>query len=324
MGERVGIVVTFREITRHKQVEAALRLSEEKYRLLWATAGDAFVLFDSNNVILEANAALATIFGYPPAEVIGQNLAMLQPERLREGHRRGLERYLKTGSRKLDWRATEVPGLHRDGHEIPLEIAFNHLQMEGQDLFAGFIRDITERKQAEQSLAVFAAIVDSSHDAIVSKTLEGIITSWNRGAEMLFGYSASEAIGKPVLMIIPPERVDEEPQILARQADGERMDHFETVRIRKDGRRIDVSLTLSPIRDSQGESLVFPKLRATSRSASRPRPSVRTSWHASREHARKRKPPTAPKMSFWRRFLMSCAHHSMPFSVGPASSVTVA
>lgn len=256
----LGVVVTFREITERKQVEAALRLSEEKYRLLWATAGDAFVLFNSNNIILEANAALSVIFGYQPEEVIGQELALLQPERLREGHRRGLQRYLDSGTRTFNWRAAETIGLHQEGREIPVEIAFNHLRVEGQDLFAGFIRDTTERKKAEQGLAVFAAIIDSSHDAIVGKTLDGIITSWNRGAELLFGYSASQAIGQPIQMLIPPDRADEEPQIIARQARGERIDHFETVRVRRDGQRIDVSLTLSPIRDREGKVIGVSKI----------------------------------------------------------------
>ncbi len=149
----VGVVVSTREITHRRLAEAALRLSEEKYRLLWATAGDAFVLFDRENIILEANAAVETIFGHPPDEVIGQPLAILQPERLREAHRRGMQRYLDSGQRMLDWRAAEAVGLHRDGSEIPIEIAFNHLSLGEKELFAGFIRDISERKRGEAERA---------------------------------------------------------------------------------------------------------------------------------------------------------------------------
>jgi len=151
-GEKLGAVVVMHDITERRQAEASLRMSEEKYRVLWAGAGDAFVLFDSDSKILEANAAVATIFGYQPEEVIGQNLSLLQPEQFREGHRQGLQRYLATGVKTFNWRAAEVLGLHRDGREFPIEIAFNHLHLDGKDLFAGFIRDTTQRKQAEVEL----------------------------------------------------------------------------------------------------------------------------------------------------------------------------
>ncbi|HVW39005.1 MAG TPA: PAS domain S-box protein, partial [Pirellulales bacterium] len=112
--------------------------------------------------------------------------------------------------------------------------------------------DISDRKRAEETQARLAAIVESSDDAIVSKTLDGIILSWNGGAERLFGYSAREAIGSPITLIIPPESRSEEMMILERLRRGERIDHFETVRVAKDGRRIDISLTISPIRDGSG------------------------------------------------------------------------
>ena len=104
----------------------------------------------------------------------------------------------------------------------------------------------------DETTSLLAAIVDSSDDAIVSKTLEGIITSWNRGAEKVFGYSAAEAIGQPITLIIPPERHGEEANVLAHIRRGEKIDHFETVRQTKDGRTINISLTVSPVRDAQG------------------------------------------------------------------------
>ena len=113
-----------------------------------------------------------------------------------------------------------------------------------------FVRDITHERLAEGARAHLAAIVQSSDDAIVSKTLEGIIRSWNRAAERLFGYSAEEAVGQPVTLIIPPERLQEEEEIIEKVRSGQRIDHFETVRVAKSGRRIDVSLTISPIRNA--------------------------------------------------------------------------
>jgi PAS domain S-box-containing protein len=117
---------------------------------------------------------------------------------------------------------------------------------------ANVLVDITDRKRAEVAQAELAAIVESSDDAIVSKTLDSRIRSWNAGAERLFGYTAEEAIGQSIMLIIPPERQDEERLILARLVAGERIDHYETVRVSKSGRRLDISLTVSPIRDSAG------------------------------------------------------------------------
>jgi|RhiMethySRZTD1v2_1073278.scaffolds.fasta_scaffold111557_4 PAS domain S-box-containing protein len=114
-------------------------------------------------------------------------------------------------------------------------------------------RDITEGKQSQDASALLSAIVDSSDDAIISKDLNTIITSWNKGAERLFGYTAAEAIGRPITMIIPPDRLDEEPKIIERLKRGERVDHFETIRMRKDGSHLDISLTISPVKDSNGE-----------------------------------------------------------------------
>jgi PAS domain S-box-containing protein len=112
--------------------------------------------------------------------------------------------------------------------------------------------DVHERKEAERSSALLSAIVDNCDDAIISKDLNGIITSWNRGAERIFGYTAEEAVGRSIALLIPPERLDEEPEILSKLRRGERMDHFETIRVRKDGIRLNISLTISPIKGADG------------------------------------------------------------------------
>jgi PAS domain S-box-containing protein len=116
------------------------------------------------------------------------------------------------------------------------------------------------RSQADKAIGLLASIVDSSDDAIVSKTLDGVITSWNGGAERLFGYTAKEAVGQPISMIIPLDRRDEETRILARIRDGERIDHFDTIRVRKDGTKLDISLSISPVRDSAGKIIGASKI----------------------------------------------------------------
>ena len=111
---------------------------------------------------------------------------------------------------------------------------------------------VTENEQTEQIRNQLAAIVESSDDAIIGKTLDGIITSWNEGARRIYGYGAEEVVGRQISILIPPDLKDELPSILKRLGKGERIDHYETARLRKDGQRIDVSLTISPIRDSVG------------------------------------------------------------------------
>jgi PAS domain S-box-containing protein len=142
----------------------------------------------------------------------------------------------------------------KDGSLIDISLTVSPLRDSGNRIIGAskIARDVTDRRRAEQSAQRLAAIVESSDDAIVAKDLDGIITSWNRGAERLFGYSADEAVGKPVLMLIPADLQDEEPEILARIRRGERIDHYETVRRRKDGTTVEVSLTVSPIRGLDG------------------------------------------------------------------------
>jgi len=141
--------------------------------------------------------------------------------------------------------------------EQALRVANEQLE---ERLNAGIARAISERERAEQANARLAAIIQSSDDAIISKDLQGIITSWNPGAQRLFGYTEQEALGKPMTLVIPLERVAEEPLILARVARGEPTDHFETVRVTKEGRKVDVSVTISPIRDGQGRIIGASKI----------------------------------------------------------------
>src|SRR2546430_14876382 len=122
------------------------------------------------------------------------------------------------------------------------------------------VRNGTDHKRSDEVSTHLTVTVESSHDAINNKSLAGIILSWNKGAERMFGYSAEEVIGKPINILIPRERVAEEPTILARLQRGERVDHYETVRVTKDGREIYVSLAISPIRDGSGKIVAASKI----------------------------------------------------------------
>jgi len=119
---------------------------------------------------------------------------------------------------------------------------------------------VSEQRRAKATSAYLAAIVDSSDDAIIGKTIESIVASWNRGAERIFGYTAEEVVGQPITALIPPDRLDEESKIIDRLRRGERIEHFETVRRRKDGEAVDVSLTISPIEDATGKIIGISKI----------------------------------------------------------------
>jgi PAS domain S-box-containing protein len=136
-----------------RAAERALQESELRYRLLWEACPDAVLLMDPQSRIHFVNPAVKEIFGYAAEELIGKSLTVLQPERLRAAHLAGLSRYLRTGIKKLNWRATETMGLRKDGAEIPVEVSFTDMELDGQRRFVGFVRDITERKRAEKELS---------------------------------------------------------------------------------------------------------------------------------------------------------------------------
>ena len=149
----------------------------------------------------------------------------------------------------------------KDGKEISIDDSGAPIKSGGELLGAVLVfRDITERRRAEQARALLAGIVNSSEDAIISKSLEGVITSWNTSAERMFGYTPEEAIGKSIIMIIPPELREEEKMILGRLRQGQRIEHFETIRVAKNGKRINISLTVSPVRNTQGEIIGASKI----------------------------------------------------------------
>ena len=183
-GKVIGASKVARDITERKRSEEKLRASEERFRQLWATTTDAIIIMDAEQNIQYVNPAVQRIFGFSEKELLTQGLSVLMPERLREKHANGLQRYLTTGQRNLDWRATEAIGLRRDGNEFPIEISFSHFQENGQDRFAAFIRDISERKQAQEALqrseALFRQLADSMPNIVWAARPDGSVDYFNR------------------------------------------------------------------------------------------------------------------------------------------------
>ncbi len=235
-----------------KGADGISRESEALYRTVTETASDAIIVIDEDSKILFVNRATERIFGYLKDELLGQQLTMLMPDYLRQIHEQAIKKYVETGNRHLSWDGVELPGLHKSGREISLEISFGEFVRDGKRIFTGICRDTTERKRFQQERYQLAAIVESSEDAIIGKDLDGIITSWNKGAEHIYGYTAEEVVGQPVANLTPAERSDEIPQILEKLKRGEHIKNSETVRVTKSGGRIDISLTASPIRDEAG------------------------------------------------------------------------
>jgi two-component system CheB/CheR fusion protein len=230
-------------------------------RALLDAALDCIISMDVTGRVLEFNPAAERVFGYTRDQAVGQELAsLIIPPALRERHRAGLRRYLETGEGPLLGKRIQITGVRADGSEIVVELTITPLRIEKEIIFTAYLRDITHRNRGEEASRHLAAIIESSDDAIISKDLNGSITSWNAAAERLFGYKPEEIIGKSILTLIPPDRQHEEPGIIERIRRGERIDHYETVRCRKDGSLFDISVTVSPLKDQNGQIIGASKI----------------------------------------------------------------
>jgi PAS domain S-box-containing protein len=211
---------------------------------------DAIVTMTLDGTIGSWNRGADRLFGYAAAEVVGRQLfVIVPPDRVAEEH--DLLARWRRGERIDDF---ETIRQTKDGVRVPISLTVSPVRDECGNLIGASMiaRDIRMRLQRDEVRARLAEIVRSSDDAIVGKTLDGVITSWNQGAERLFGYTAVEAVGQPIFLIIPEDRRAEEEDVLSRLRRGERIQHFETIRRTKDGRRVPISLSVSPIRDDQG------------------------------------------------------------------------
>jgi len=237
----------FTDVTEQKKEKEELL----KFKKAIKSSGEIIFLTDKEGLFIYVNPAFTTNYGYSSEEVVGK----LTP-RILKGGLRNQRQYKSFWGNLLngnDVRA-EYKNKRKDGILIDIEASASTIYDQSKKIvgFVGVQRDITDRKKIEEQLELAASIIDSTDDAIISKTVDGIVTSWNKGAEKALGYSAADIIGRHLSITIPSTLLDEEDEILKNVHAGHYIDHYETKRIKKDGEVIDVSLTISPITDSLG------------------------------------------------------------------------
>jgi PAS domain S-box-containing protein len=239
-----GFIEVVEDISDHKQLEETLRLS----KFCIEQAGDCVFWIAPEGQIVFANQNACDVLGYSREEFQAMTIFDINPTMTREWW--GLHWKAIREKKSL---ALETFHRTKAGRLSPIEILANYMTVDGKEYNCAFARDITARKDAEKQLAHFSAIVDSSQDAIVGVTLDGVVSSWNRGAECLYGYTADEMVGQSTAKVFPPGCSDEYTAVLRRFRNGGGAEHYDTVRCRKDGTLIDVAVTISPIKNGDGE-----------------------------------------------------------------------
>lgn len=233
---------------------------EVLFNALLATAVDGIIVIDERGRILVFSDACERLFGYMRGEVVGKNVKMLMPSPYHAEHDSYLAHYRETGERRIIGIGREVAGRRKNGTTFSMYLSVGETKVDGARLFIAIAHDVSERKRSAETVQRLAAIVESSDDAILSTDLSGIVTTWNKGAEHLYGYLAEEIVGLPMATMLPPDRQEEEPYILSLIARGDRIENYETVRLHKDGRAIEVSLTVSPMRNTEGRIIGASKI----------------------------------------------------------------
>ncbi len=246
-GNITGVVLVFRDISELKQAQERMRFQAH----LLDVVGQAMMATDMEGRITYWNQFAEKLYGWKAQEVIGRNIISVTASDATKEQGTEILAQLQMGE---SW-SGDFLVQHRDGTSFPVRVIDSPVYDEQGQLIGivGSSEDITERKRAEEARERLAAIVESSDDAIIGKTLNGEVTNWNESAEKMYGYAAQEAIGQHISFIIPPERADEGTFILEEIKRGERIRSLETVRVRNGGAHLDVSISISPIKDSSGQ-----------------------------------------------------------------------
>ncbi|MEW1777872.1 PAS domain S-box protein [Streptomyces sp. NPDC086777] len=228
------------------------KAAEERFRGLLEAAPDAMVIVDDTGTIRLVNAQTEALFGYGREELLDRPVELLMPHRFRGHHTVHRGGYAENRQVRPMGAGLDLHGLRKDGTEFPVEISLSPLETADGLLVSAAVRDVSDRKAAEARINELAALVESSQDAILAKTLDGYITYWNAAAQRLYGYTAEEVIGRHVSLLSPSELRGEISALLQRLLHGEKVEHFETLRVTKDGSLLDVDVTLWPTRDTDG------------------------------------------------------------------------
>ena len=216
------------------------------------SSDDAIISKTLEGIITSWNPAAHKMFGYTEDEAIGRHISIIiPPERLHE--ERMIIENIRNGIKVEHFPTVRVA---KNKKKVYISLTVSPIKDKAGNIIgtSKIARDISDQKAAEEKQATLAAIVSSSEDAIISKTLFGIITSWNQAASKMFGYTEAEVTGKHISIIIPPDRMDEESMIIEHIRNGEKINHFETVRVAKDGKKLNISLTVSPVRNRRGQN----------------------------------------------------------------------
>jgi PAS domain S-box-containing protein len=255
-GRIVGASKIARDISKQKDAESQLRTQGRLLKITLSSIGDAVITTDSDGRLAFLNPVAERLTGWTCAEALGQpmdRVFVIVNEMTGLPVENPVTRALREGV--VVGLANHTILIARDGTRRPIDDSAAPILDDTGHVFGAVLvfRDITERRRRERDVQLLAAIVASSNDAIVSKTLDGTIMAWSPGAERMFGYTSEEAIGQPITLIVPPDRLAEEDALLARIRRGEPIEALETARVARDGRRVDVELTVSPVRDAAGE-----------------------------------------------------------------------
>ncbi|MCU1634040.1 MAG: response regulator receiver modulated diguanylate cyclase/phosphodiesterase with sensor(s) [Micrococcaceae bacterium] len=239
-----------------KDLEVTLLEADRRAQRLIDTAADGFVGMDAFGVVTDWNRAAEDLFGYTKDEAIGRRVSdLIMREQDRAGHEAGLRRFVSTGEARRVGRPVQVTARHRAGREFPIDLTvWAQDDPDGVSMYA-FVRDVSERVATAELSGQLAAIVAASSDAIISTELDGTVRTWNSGAERIYGYTAVEMIGQSLARLVPTDLLAEFDYILSEVSAGRRIEQLETVRLRTDGIAVEISLTVSPVRDDAGAVL---------------------------------------------------------------------